>query len=67
MPDLHPEEIEENRVRFQRHWRRRWLREIALLPAHHQDRVHHLLKQAYKLGLDDERRKHEPERMGGVD
>jgi hypothetical protein len=67
MRPLHAEEIEENRARFDFHWRRRWLGEVCLLPTHHHDRVHFLLKQAYRLGLNDERRKHEPEQMGGMD
>lgn len=62
---LHPEEIAERKAAFQRTWRDRFLDEVALMPPLHQGRIHDLLKRSFYAGSNYERRKHEPERLGG--
>lgn len=64
---LHPEEIAERKVAWQRIWRERFLDQACTLPANVQGTVHELLKAAFKAGTTWERKRHEPESLGGVD
>lgn len=64
---LHPEEIAERKAAWQRLWRERFIEDVGELPPCHQGRVHELMKAAFKAGTTWERKKHEPERLGGVD
>lgn len=67
MITLHPEEIAERKVAWQRIWRERYVDNVSRMPANVQGEVHELLKAAFKAGSTWERRKHEPERLGGID
>lgn len=64
---LHPEEIEARRLRWNELWRTRFVSEVGKLRPCLHGIVHALLRQAYYAGTNDERRKHEPERLGGCD
>ena len=64
---MHPEEIEERQVAFQRFWRRRALPEVAKVRPIYQGIIHALVKTAFYAGTNYERRKHEPTRLGGMD
>jgi len=64
---MHPEEVEERKMAFQDHWRRRWLPEVVKIRPCYQGTIHQLLKAAFYAGTNWERRKHEPTRLGGVD
>lgn len=65
--ELHPEERVERRLRWNVLWRTRFVKEVAQIRPCWHGIIHALLKKAYFAGLNDERRKHEPERLGGVD
>ena len=64
---MHPEEVQERRLRWQQLWRTRFQSEVSKIRPIYQGVVHLLLKQAYYAGTNDERRKHEPTQLGGMD
>lgn len=64
---LHPEEIAERKAGWNRIWRERFLDSVCMLPANIQGQVHELMKASFKAGTTWERRKHEPDRLGGID
>ena len=64
---LHPEEIAERKAGWNRIWRERFLDDVCTLPANLQGRVHELMKASFKAGTTWERRKHEPDQLGGID
>lgn len=64
---MHPEEVEERRLRFNELWRKRYLPEVCSIRAIYHGVIHQLLKAAYYQGTNDERRKHEPTQVGGRD
>jgi hypothetical protein len=66
--DLTEEEIESRKTGWQRLWRKRFLDEVCLMPAHHQGRVNEMLKRAFYEGTNYERRRLlEPMQVGGID
>lgn len=67
MRGLHPEEVEERKRRWQELWRTCFQSEVSKIRPVYQGIVHTLLKRAYYAGTNDERRKHEPTRLGGYD
>lgn len=67
MTGLHPEEIEERRLAFERIWRNRFVVAVSRMPASVQGDVHDMLKEAFRAGSVFERRKAEPTQLGGID
>lgn len=65
--EMHPEELEERRIAFQKFWRERAQSEVAKIRPVYQGLIHCLLKRAFYAGTNWERRKHEPTQIGGVD
>jgi len=64
---LHPEEIAERKAAWQRLWRERFIDRVCELPANVQGTVHELMKATFKAGTTWERKRHEPEELGGMD
>ncbi|WP_424682942.1 hypothetical protein [Frateuria sp. YIM B11624] len=64
---MHPEEVEERRRRWNELWRTRFVSEVSKIRPVYHGEIHQLLKAAYYLGTNDERKKHEPTRLGGCD
>lgn len=64
---MHPEEVEERRLAFQRFWRRKALPKVAQVRPAYQGLIHMVVKMAYNAGADHERRKNEPTQLGGMD